>query len=490
MEAIETLMAEHQQILGAIDALEAYAGQVIRGGGEPAELGHFVTFIREFADAHHHAKEENMLFKAMTEAGFSRDAGPVGVMLHEHDQGRALVGQLADVAQAPTPWSSHDRERLHAAALGYADLLRAHIQKEDGILYPMAEARLPDAAARLGRPGGGRARRQAGGGRCPPQARGAGRRAGGPARPGGRCVSRTAAASPPRAVLVSGRPMDSTAAPPGRLRPLLPREHGAWGQLAMPLLSGLLVGGATPASLLLAAATVLGFLAHEPWLVALGHRGVRAASQDGPRARRAMRRLLAGAAAAALAGAWLAPPAARWALLLPAALSAAVIGLVLARRERTVPGELTVVTAFATAGLVVALAAGAPPRVAAAIAATWALAFATSVLAVQVVLARAPAPASDRPRSAPRGGGGGDRPGRRLAGGPGRARLAGRCGGGADRGALAAGLPRPLRRAPAAHPRLGAGGLHHGHARGAGAGAARRVVSRPGARLVRLVRSV
>ncbi len=142
MDAIETLMAEHQQILGAIGALEAFAVEVRRGGGDAAELGRFVTFIREFADAHHHAKEEDLLFTAMVEAGFPRDCGPIGVMLHEHDLGRRQVGVLAEVASAPTPWTATDRERLHAAALGYGELLRAHIQKEDGILYPMAEARL------------------------------------------------------------------------------------------------------------------------------------------------------------------------------------------------------------------------------------------------------------------------------------------------------------------------------------------------------------
>jgi hemerythrin-like domain-containing protein len=143
MEAIENLMAEHQVILGAIGALEVFAGEVRRGGGSAEELGRFVTFIREFADAHHHAKEEDLLFAAMIEAGFSRDGGPVGMMLHEHDEGRGHVRVLAEVAGAQVPWSAADRERLHGASLGYADLLRAHIHKEDAILYPMAEARLP-----------------------------------------------------------------------------------------------------------------------------------------------------------------------------------------------------------------------------------------------------------------------------------------------------------------------------------------------------------
>jgi hypothetical protein len=157
----------------------------------------------------------------------------------------------------------------------------------------------------------------------------------------------------------------------------------------MPLLSALLVAGATPAALLLLVATALGFLAHEPGLVVLGHRGVRAGREDGPRARRVLRRLLLAAAVAGGAGLGLSPPAARWALLLPAALAAAVVVLVVAGRERSLAGELTVVAALASSGLAVALAAGAPVRAAVAATATWVLAFATSVFAVQVVLARA-----------------------------------------------------------------------------------------------------
>jgi hemerythrin-like domain-containing protein len=168
MEAIETLMVEHQQILGAIGALEAFAGEVRRGAGDPAELGEFVTFIREFADAHHHAKEEDLLFAAMVEAGFPRDGGPIGVMLHEHGLGRAHVGVLAGLVGAGAPWTAVDRERIHAAALGYAELLRAHIHKEDEILYPMAEARLPAAlAARVDRAAADHDARQAASGALP-----------------------------------------------------------------------------------------------------------------------------------------------------------------------------------------------------------------------------------------------------------------------------------------------------------------------------------
>jgi hypothetical protein len=174
-----------------------------------------------------------------------------------------------------------------------------------------------------------------------------------------------------------------------RPRSLLPQEHGAWGQLAMPLLTALLLGRPTPAASLLAAATVLAFLAHEPWLVLLGHRGPRAQVDEGPRARRALWLALAAAALAGLGGFALAPLAARLALVIPSVMAALVAALVLLRWERTVPGELVVASALASSGFAVALAGGAPFSVAAAATAAWVLAFTSSVFAVQVVLVRA-----------------------------------------------------------------------------------------------------
>lgn len=144
MDAIETLMNEHRTIERAIDALVAFADEVRRKTtDEKDELGRFVTFIRDFADACHHGKEEDILFAAMVKAGFPRKGGPIAVMLMEHDEGRAHVRELAELAVQQAPWSAEDRQRLAEHANGYANLLRAHIHKEDAILYPMAEQRLP-----------------------------------------------------------------------------------------------------------------------------------------------------------------------------------------------------------------------------------------------------------------------------------------------------------------------------------------------------------
>ena len=145
MEPTEILMNEHRLIEKALDALEAWVAKLgpAKDSADKAELARFVQFIRGFADDYHHGKEEDILFVAMVEHGFPREAGPIAVMLHEHDLGRNLVGVLDGLAQQATPWSDDGRAALGRTAREFASLLRQHIQKEDQVLYPMARARLP-----------------------------------------------------------------------------------------------------------------------------------------------------------------------------------------------------------------------------------------------------------------------------------------------------------------------------------------------------------
>jgi hypothetical protein len=149
------------------------------------------------------------------------------------------------------------------------------------------------------------------------------------------------------------------------------------------------MGSPTPAALLLTAGAVLAFVAHEPLLVLLGHRGARVRREEGGRAARALAWLGVGAAICGAAGLALAPPPARAAAAIPAVLACAVGVLVWRRLEKTVAGEVVVATALASAGAVVALAAGVRPGAALTALLAWALSYAAAVLAVQVILVRA-----------------------------------------------------------------------------------------------------
>ena len=88
----EVLREEHRVILRALGVLEAAAARL--AGGRPLPEGwwpEIIAWLRSFADKNHHAKEETSLFPAMVKAGVPSDGGPIGVMLEEHQRGRALV---------------------------------------------------------------------------------------------------------------------------------------------------------------------------------------------------------------------------------------------------------------------------------------------------------------------------------------------------------------------------------------------------------------
>jgi hemerythrin-like domain-containing protein len=144
MKPIEMLMREHRCIEKGLDALDAFVEKAGReeSRDEKGELSRFVEFIRRYADHAHHGKEEDILFDEMANGGFSRDGGPLAVMLAEHDEGRRQVAVLKALAEAPGTWSGEDRKRLLVAASSYTALLRQHIAKEDQVLYPMAQGNL------------------------------------------------------------------------------------------------------------------------------------------------------------------------------------------------------------------------------------------------------------------------------------------------------------------------------------------------------------
>jgi hemerythrin-like domain-containing protein len=142
--AIDELMSEHRVIEGVLASLETFTGRASAiGADERLALREYVEFFRGFADRSHHGKEEERLFARMVESGMPREVGPIAVMLAEHVIGREHVGALAAVGDGTGPLDPQERELVRRHAGEYAAMLRAHIRKEDGILYPMAIQALP-----------------------------------------------------------------------------------------------------------------------------------------------------------------------------------------------------------------------------------------------------------------------------------------------------------------------------------------------------------
>ena len=168
----------------------------------------------------------------------------------------------------------------------------------------------------------------------------------------------------------------------------LPREHGAYGQLVFPLVTAFGVAGMSAGGLLLAAAVIAAFLAHEPAAVRFGQRGVRAAREYSAGAARWLGASLAVALGAGIGAALVLDPSIRWSLAVPLLPALVLIGAMVQGREKSWYGETAAALAFAGAAVPVVLAAGAPPAAAWHVAVPFALLFATTTLAVRVVILR------------------------------------------------------------------------------------------------------
>ncbi len=145
-DATSVLRKEHEAILKMLDVAEEVAGRIEKEMTvTPETLAGLLEFLRLFADRCHHGKEEDVLFPKLGEKGLSPNAGPVAVMLYEHEQGRGLIRSMAEASESFAAGEKAAAKKWAAAARAYARLLRAHIDKENEVLFVMAERLLSNA---------------------------------------------------------------------------------------------------------------------------------------------------------------------------------------------------------------------------------------------------------------------------------------------------------------------------------------------------------
>jgi len=138
MKITEFLAHEHRVIEKMLECLEkitdraAAEGVLARESASPS-----LDFFRKYADRCHHGKEEDLLFPMMEARGVTRKTSPLGGMLFDHILGRSLVRAMAkSLEEGP---SSKAVAEFQEASRDFIRLLRRHIDKEDHVLFPLAD---------------------------------------------------------------------------------------------------------------------------------------------------------------------------------------------------------------------------------------------------------------------------------------------------------------------------------------------------------------
>ncbi|MDP4089736.1 MAG: hemerythrin domain-containing protein [Bacillota bacterium] len=148
MDAIELMMEEHKYIKRALVVIRKMSISVLNGREVPFEdYNRVVEFVRNYADKLHHNKEEEILFKKMREEmGEALVGAPISGMLVEHDLGRLFIKNLEEALERVRNGDMDSRVDVIANAVGYADLLNRHIEKEDKVIYNFARRSLKEEA--------------------------------------------------------------------------------------------------------------------------------------------------------------------------------------------------------------------------------------------------------------------------------------------------------------------------------------------------------
>jgi hemerythrin-like domain-containing protein len=144
MGTTDILMQEHRVIERVLSSLERATNRLNRKEDVyPRFFTGTAAFIKNFTEGCHHKKEEGELFQALVENGVSKESGPLAIILLEHEACRRLSRKMRLATERLQAGDIRARDLVIQIANSYIELFRQHIDKEDNILFPIADIVFP-----------------------------------------------------------------------------------------------------------------------------------------------------------------------------------------------------------------------------------------------------------------------------------------------------------------------------------------------------------
>ncbi len=141
MNSIELMVEEHKYIKRMLIVVRKGCLRLLKGQNvDYNDFFQMIDFVRNYADKHHHGKEEELLFnKMMSEQGPIAEKLVRHGMLVEHDLGRLHMQELEIALKKVMEGDEEAKLDVIANAISYTHLLTRHIDKEDSVVYKFAE---------------------------------------------------------------------------------------------------------------------------------------------------------------------------------------------------------------------------------------------------------------------------------------------------------------------------------------------------------------
>jgi hemerythrin-like domain-containing protein len=143
MEPIHSLKKEHAIILGVLEAAEHEVQEMRRRGAyDAAMIGGMLDFFRNFVHRCHQIKEERFLFVRLQRRISPGEGVSLVPLLRCHDDGRRQLNLIANMLLPAIQEDYWTVMTLADYVATYLELLRAHIEREEELLFPLAESHL------------------------------------------------------------------------------------------------------------------------------------------------------------------------------------------------------------------------------------------------------------------------------------------------------------------------------------------------------------
>lgn len=143
MKTIEIMREEHENIRRMLKVVRQVTYNFMESKEGQYDLEDFsliIDFIRDYADSHHHKKEEDILFKELEKSSPKlKNSGAILGMYIEHDNGRLYILELENAIEKYKNGEEMMKLDIVANAISYTNLLERHIEKENTALYVFAE---------------------------------------------------------------------------------------------------------------------------------------------------------------------------------------------------------------------------------------------------------------------------------------------------------------------------------------------------------------
>lgn len=144
MDGIALMIEEHKNIKRMLSVIRKACLGIMNGKEiDYADFETMIDFVRNYADKHHHGKEEKLLFNRMAdELGAAAEKLVKFGMLVEHDLGRFYIRELEEALDKVKSGDEESKLDVIADAVSYTHLLNRHIDKEDNVVYSFARREL------------------------------------------------------------------------------------------------------------------------------------------------------------------------------------------------------------------------------------------------------------------------------------------------------------------------------------------------------------